>query len=287
MTRHDGGHANGAAHLDDERMAEFVEGTLAAEERVVAERHLATCAECRRIVADTTEVMAATAGAPIATPTWFPRARWGLALGGAAAATIVLAVWLGQGFNAERNAVNALVTAQAGEPVRALEGRLAGFPYAPAPGINRGIATRAPSPEVVAEAAAVEMRLGNDQRPASQAAVGVAYAVVGSFDASIQALERAVRGESTAHYNSDLAAVYVARGRASDQRSDYENAVAAADRALALDARNPDACFNRALALEMLAATSEAAAAWRRCLDLEPDDKWRSEIRQHLRSPSR
>jgi len=277
---------NDAVHLDDERMAEFVEGTLTPGERLVVERHLSVCAECREIVANTTEVLAATEKPAAAAPLRFPRGRWVMTFAGVAAATIVLAVWLGGGFSGPREAIDALVTAQAGEPVRALEGRLAGFPYAPAPGINRGVATRTPSSEVVAEAAAVETRLGRETRPASQAAVGVAYAVVGSFDAAIEALERAARAEPTARYNSDLAAVYVARGRSTDQRSDYEKAVAAADRALALDARNAEACFNRALGLEMLGTTVEVIASWRRCLEVEPDERWRSEVRQHLASLS-
>jgi tetratricopeptide (TPR) repeat protein len=278
------------SHPDAEELAVYAEGRLPGAAATAVEAHLAICAECRDVVIDASADVAdgrETGAVPPAAPVLPFRRRKvviGVTAGLATAAAVLLAAWLTTGSSVSAS-LDGLVAVVNEEPTRALEGRLAGFRYAPTATVTRGAATAAAAPDVWIAAATVEKAAAGKSDAASLAATGLAHAVVGELDAAIAGLERAAAADAnSALYYSDLSAVYLGRGRRDSRPADYEAALAAADRALAIDTSSPAACFNRALALDALARRDEAAAAWERCLVLEHDGAWAAEIRARLDS---
>ncbi|HOE97658.1 MAG TPA: tetratricopeptide repeat protein [Candidatus Sumerlaeota bacterium] len=81
------------------------------------------------------------------------------------------------------------------------------------------------------------------------------------------------QGDALDHYNTGclLAA-----------RQDYAGAVAAFERALALNPQMREAAYNKALALELSGKTAEARKAWQSWLEQAPDGEEAAEVRQHL-----
>jgi tetratricopeptide (TPR) repeat protein len=289
----------GTSHPEIEQLAAYVDGALAAPDRASLETHLAACRDCRTIVADTAEalehnpVTARERREPIAFPS--RRRIKGAAFTLAAAAVVLLAVWTNRAGDSLEGSLRNLRSAASRQQSRISDGRLAGFPYAPPPAITRGADIRTAAPEVAVAAAAIETRARDQRTPAADAALGVAYTSVGAFDSAIDALQRAASADlSSAAYRSDLAAAYIARGRATGQLRDIERARDAAAEALSLDRGQPEACFNSALSQELIAQASNAPAAderwtrsistWRACLTIEHDSRWRGEIDSHLRN---
>jgi tetratricopeptide (TPR) repeat protein len=119
-------------------------------------------------------------------------------------------------------------------------------------------------------------------------AAGVAQLLVGDHDAAVEALEHAAAAEpARAAYHNDLAAAYLARGRAWDERADFEKSQRAAERALALDPALDEAYFNQALALDALGRTREAEDAYRQALARDPQSPWNAEITMRLQKVPR
>lgn len=276
------------SHPDAEELALYADGRLPGAAAAATEAHLAICAECRDVVLDAAVYAAegraiGTAPAPaVVVPFRRRMVVVGLTAALATAAAVLLAAWLTQGPSVSAS-LDSLVAAVNEEPTRALEGRLAGFEYARTAAVTRGAATAEATPDVRIAAATVEKAAAGRSDAASLAATGLAHAVVGELDAAIAGLERAVAADSNrAPYHSDLSAVYLARGRRDSRAGDFEAALAAADCAAAIDSSSPNACFNRALALDALTRGDEARAAWARCLMLEQDGAWAGEIRARL-----
>jgi tetratricopeptide (TPR) repeat protein len=274
-------------HPDAEELALYAEGRRSEATAAAIEGHLAVCAECRDVVIDAAASAAEerdveAAASPAVLPFRRRTLVLGLVAGLAAAAAIVLAVGVTRGPSVSAS-LDGLVAAVNQEPTRALEGRLAGFRHAPTAGVTRGSGTAEATPDLRIAAATVEKAAEGKNDAASLAATGLAHAVVGELDAAIADLERAVAGDAGhAQHHSDLSAVYLARGRRDSRAADYEAALASADRALAIDTSSPNACFNRALALDALTRRDEARSAWERCLTLEKDGAWAGEIRARL-----
>ena len=271
-------------HPDAEDLALFVEGRMPASARSAIESHLAACSDCRDVIFDARQMLEEEGRARVLT---MPRRRWGYAAaaGLAAAAGVALAVLLaGPDVWPWRSAgsLDALVAAVANEPVRPLEGRLTGgFRHLPPPAATRGAEQQEPSPDVRIAAARVEQAA--DAGDASDAARGISYAVLGRLDEAVAALERAVQGNpKDARAQSDLSAVYLARSRRTGASEDAARALAAADRALAVDPGMQEGCFNRALALEQLSRIDDARKTWPECLRRENDADWAAEIRTHI-----
>jgi anti-sigma factor RsiW len=80
-------------HLDDHAMARYVDGDAGAEERAQTERHLATCAECRAELLAIRQLVKSR-----------PARRWSFLMPAAAAAAVVLAVWIGMEHGAPTSA---------------------------------------------------------------------------------------------------------------------------------------------------------------------------------------
>ncbi len=85
-----------------------------------------------------------------------------------------------------------------------------------------------------------------------------------------------------ARLESDLAAVELSKASGDDGPYALTSALAAADHAVHLDSRLPEASFNLALVEERLFLVSHSAAEWRRYLALDGTSAWASEAKRHL-----
>ncbi len=119
-------------------------------------------------------------------------------------------------------------------------------------------------------------RSRGDASPETTHAAGVALLLIDDPSQAIERL-RAIAG-TDAKVWSDLAAAYYASARPSL----YPQALAAADRALAIDAKMPEALFNRALVLERMGLLAEARKTWERYLETDPSSPWAIEALAHL-----
>ncbi|HEX7180909.1 MAG TPA: CHAT domain-containing protein [Thermoanaerobaculia bacterium] len=115
----------------------------------------------------------------------------------------------------------------------------------------------------------------------------LAMARKGGFVATARGLEAEARSADDAGLWVDASAAFYLAATAEDLPGLLSPALAASERALELDPRNPAAAFNRALILEALALRSEAREAWQDFLSFEPETSpWRREAQQHLETLS-
>jgi tetratricopeptide (TPR) repeat protein len=169
---------------------------------------------------------------------------------------------------------------------RVIEPRLTGgFAYAVPPAVVRGAEARALPPEVLIAAAGTRSDVAARDDAAGRSARAAADLLLGNSAQAIQGLETAVAARPTAARYSNLAAAYLVHARSSGDTADIGRALAAADHALALNGRLPEAYFNRALAVEASGDASAAEAAWRAYLAVDPDSEWAREARAHLSRP--
>ena len=269
------------------RLAEYVDGVLDDAERREIQAHLVRCVACRDTVADT-QIILKGSGRTLsaASPAAFrPRRRtyvWAGSL--AAAAAVALAVYVARpdlifGPRIDRPELAGLIAAMAKESDRVVDGRLAGgFSYARAPSVDRGPRGRPLSPDVRIAAAEVEKALLANDAAENQAAAGVAHLIQGDLDGAIDELESAVQRRPTdARFQSDLSAAYLERARSPNRADDWSRALSAAERALEIAPRMPEASFNRALALDGLRRDPAAADAWAAFRKLAESPAWQSE----------
>jgi tetratricopeptide (TPR) repeat protein len=281
-------------HPEAEILAAYADRALSPAERQAVERHAAGCAECRDILADTIASIEddrrEERRVEPAPPLPFRRRRWalGVVTGLAAAAVLVLAVQvvapgrLASLIGRETQPdVEELVAAFADQPNRLVEGRLSGgFPYGAPPEITRGAASIALAPGVRIAMARIEAAAAADSSVNSRWALGAARLGAGNVDDAIAVLTELARSNpANAALHSDLSAAYLARARTAAGTDDARNALAAADKALALSPGLPEALFNRALALETT-QPEQAAQAWQAVAEREPDSPWAREALQ-------
>jgi tetratricopeptide (TPR) repeat protein len=182
-----------------------------------------------------------------------------------------------------------LVAALETQPVRPVEGRLmGGFAYAPPPSPTRGGADRlgrAWSGEVKIATATLQSYAEGTTSADVRAALGVALIVDGDLDDAIIALEQAAKDRpNDAATHANLSAAYLARARWFNHPEDWPKALAAAERAATLDANAPEPSFNRALALEGLGRTEDAAKAWADYVSRDRDSGWGREAEGRRRA---
>jgi hypothetical protein len=270
---------------EPEQLAAYVDGRVTAEERAAIQRHLADCEDCREVVADAVRLRDESHIRVL--PFW--RRRKAQAIGGgilALAASLILVVQVRPELNPFRGPTPYEELIAASGTSRTIEARLAGgFPHASPRRATRSQQLAVPSAELRAAAARVEQHAARDSAPARQHELGVAQLVMGQYDRAVTTLEGARnRSNDDPRLLNDLAAAYLARARTYGTADDISRALSAADAALAVDPTLAEAWFNRALAFEYFSKRVEAAAAWRRYLEIDPTSPWSDEARWRLSS---
>jgi len=114
-------------------------------------------------------------------------------------------------------------------------------------------------------------------------AEGVAQLLVGQPRAALSSLSAAAESMNDARTWNDLAAAFHETAVRHEAPELFADALAAADRALSLDASLPEGRFNRALILEHLGLNDDARIAWESYLVSEPGNAWAVEAREHHR----
>jgi tetratricopeptide (TPR) repeat protein len=265
------------AHPGDETLAAFVDDTLDARERTRVMHHLAACADCRDAVAGSAAFIASEQTAPPVVRPFRYKAIAIAATGLAAAAAVLLAIWFPRRTPQAAPNLEALVAAYATESSRPVEGRLSGaFAYRAAPAQIRGGSETELTPDIRIAAGRIEEAAARDQSPANLWSLGIAKLTLRDIDGAVDALEEATRDLHAPALDSDLAAAYLARGRNTNDRLDFEKALAATDRALAAMPDLPEALFNRALALQAL-GRPEARKAWQSAAQRDNGNPWGNE----------
>ena len=264
-------------HIDPETLAAFAEGRLDAAKRDAVVAHIDHCQDCLDDVA-----LVMPSAAAESERRRFGRPSWLLAL----AAALAIAIALPLGWHAFRHgsATEELVSLSP-RSARIVEPRLTGFPWAAYHGPMRaagGSVTDAERLKLGGAAGELMQRAEHDPSAEAQHAAGVALVLVEKPDDAIAKLESAARASHDAKSWSDLAAARYAAAVQFRRPSLYPEALAASDDALRIDAKLPEALFNRALILETMGLISEARKAWQRYLEVDPDSQWANEARDHL-----
>lgn len=255
--------------IDEETLGVFVEGKLDAQRRRSVMEHLQTCEPCTLAAGMAAQSLREETAVP---HRW--RMTWWLA-----AAAVLATVLAGVAVIRERSPMRTLVAAAPADH-RLLEPRLTGgFAYAEYRGPARDAGAPVTDPARLAlqgAAGAVLDRARHDASARTTHAAGVALLLIDDPAQAIQKLRGIAGGDAKVW--SDLSAAYYTSGRPSL----YPQALAAADRALAIDARMPEALFNRALVLERMGLQAEARKAWERYIEVDSSSPWADEARVHL-----
>jgi tetratricopeptide (TPR) repeat protein len=262
-----------------EVLAAFVDARLPKKQVEALADHLASCAECRFIVESASEAQAEEQ-AEVVEPQGGRSWRW-----------MAVAAVIGGGFfltpypqmvrqwQVRTTVLKELVETKT--TTRPVEPRLAGFGYAQEPPRMRGGGDPENVPEnVEAEKVIVEGKAGevleetkNDRSSAAAHARGVAWLVLQKSDAAIRELTDATsRDPKNAQAWNDLAAAYILNEQ-------NKEAIAAANRALALDPQLNEARFNKALATQRL-VPAESIREWNDYLKHDPAGPWAEEANQ-------
>ena len=261
-----------------ETLAAFAEGRLKGAQAAAIVAHLDRCATC---LADTALGMRAAEEeqANVIRPR-----RWMPWLGAAAAAIVIaLAIPLVRGWR--RSPIQQLAAATP-KAARLVEPRLAGgFAWAPYHGSERAGGSPTSDPErmrLTGVAGEVIARAQRDASADAQHDAGVAMVLTQNAEEAIAHLEKAAVATPSAQTWSDLAAARYAAASDLGRPALYPQALASADNALRLDAKLPEALFNRALILQRMGLVDAAREAWTRYLDVDPSSQWAVEARAHL-----
>lgn len=263
-----------------EDLGAFAEGRLGAEKRDAMIAHLDTCERCRDELSLLSEFVDSEAAPPRRLPVWWAAA--------AAAMLVVMAtaavVWRVMSQRDTRLAAP-LIAASAALDHRYVEPRLHGFAWAAYRGQVRASENDRSPARLKVLGAAGDVLQRADKNPSADAkhAAGLASLLAGDPPAAIERLRAAVAerpADATAW--SDLAAAHYELAIRLGRASHYPEALAAADRALKLDPRLPEALFNRALALERIGLIEDARATWQRYLEADGTSPWATEARRRL-----
>ena len=256
-------------HPEAQVMAAFVDGTLAPNEIAAVANHLRDCADCRTVVSETArfEREEESVSRPRSSTWWL------------AAAAAIVAIVVAVPMLRPRTPIGKLIAASPREH-RTVEARLSGFPWARLQAPARGEAPPDPADLKLIGAAGDVLSQTEDTH-----ATGVADLLIQRRSDAIAALERAAQGSNDAHFWSDLAAARYVYAVRDDHPSQLPQALAAADHALRLDPKSPEALFNRALIIEALGLREQARKAWQSYLDVDGGSGWAAEARERLRNP--
>jgi tetratricopeptide (TPR) repeat protein len=261
--------------VEVEELAAFIDGRLTSERRARVLEHLDTCADCRDIVMTADEVAIAEASAA---PNVVHGRFWKRALPAAAAAAMATWLFLGPFSDGGMKKVVAASETFAERPIAARFS--ANFPHKPHRP-KRGPSHATEPSDVTFTPPAIYEVVDVDEGASAKKlhAAGVAWMYSDEEDKvryAIQALEQAAaKKPDDAAILTDLSAARYAAG-------EYELALKAADRVLAIE-ETPAALWNRAVALEGLRRDNEATATWNRYLQLDSNSEWAEDARGRLK----
>ena len=259
----------------DETLAIFAAGDVDPQTRATVLAHIEGCRDCLvAVLSATAQLHEERQHAPRHSHWWM----------GAVAAAAVLAVVTVPMIRHEQPSIGRLV-ALAPKSERAIELRLSGgFAWAP----YRGPSRSAEAPVDVAQlklggaAGEVIERAQADRSTEAQHDAGVAMLLVEKPEEAAARLERIARASQDAKTWSDLAVARYASAVQARDAARFPSALAAADQALRIDPRLPEALFNRALILDRMGLSAEARRAWERYLQVDAISGWAAEARQRL-----
>jgi len=268
------------AHPEAEDLGRFVEGTLDDSDRAAIVQHIADCDDCRVLIVDAAEF-----NEPAKVE---KRSNWWM---GIAASLMVVAAIGTLTYRQLRDPLTPVRGASATLANRPIEPRLDHFAFVERKvnrGDNEGDTDLDPHVlDLQGKLAGVLDRSGDS--PKLLHARGVAHLLAAATNTdqivrkeekkeAIASLEAAaVREPKNAGYQNDVAAALLATG----VPKDGDLAISYLDKALAIDARNPEALFNRALALRDR-NPKEAIAAFNRYLAVDSSSKWADEARRDI-----
>lgn len=273
-----------------EQIAAFVAGNLSGDELTMVADHLRGCEDCRLILAEAARVdreseetdVAIEPVAPAAAP---PRrlSPWWLAAAAAALAGMIYFVpW--PGVVRRGNEGIARLVEAAPRDGRYVEPRLTGgFAWAPIQPVRRDASDplEPRQMKLVGVAGEVLEETANDPSVEAQHATAVAHLLAGRPNEASTVLGR-LASTNDARVWSDLAAARYTAGVQMNQPTRFAEALAAADAALRIDPKLPEALFNRALIVERLGLRERARDAWQQYLAVDPQSDWAAEARRHL-----
>jgi CHAT domain-containing protein len=174
---------------------------------------------------------------------------------------------------------------------RPVESRITGLGYAPQAQTRgaEGEQVGTPSRELAGRLLLEAQR--DEPGPASRHALGRFYLAERKFDDAVKLLDDAATADpNNAQLRSDLGAALLERGK--DERARGDDGAASVDfgrsleqlnRALALDASQTDALFNRAVLDENMLLPAKAEEDWRKYLEKDSSSPWAEEARRRLR----
>lgn len=201
-----------------------------------------------------------------------------------AAGLLVLAVTKGY---ARRQPLQTLIENANAMETRSLVGRVEGVAYRPLEHPTRSAASTASLAQLRLLTTAAETLRERDvqQDAANGHAVGLAHLFSGKIDEAIRVLrDAAARPDASARIWNDLAAATLQRAALEGDPRESGNALAAANRALALDPRSASALYNRVLAFDGIGLEFAARDAAGRYLALDGGSEWSQELRERLRT---
>jgi tetratricopeptide (TPR) repeat protein len=261
-----------------EVLHKFIEGTLGRGPARDVAKHIETCRDCRFIVSETMEFLREDGellNEDSSEPSSSGRGWW-LTLAAAAIIGVVglSAVWFFAPTDPGRRFDRAIATT----PVRPVEGRLSGVPYARySAKMGAGGRTSPEHLQVLAHAVLSETA-ANDAREWHRR--GVASLFDHDVAGAVEALQRATQlAPRDARYWSDLSAARLALGLRKDDAALLAGATADAQRALSLDPALAAARFNLVLSLERRGLRDLATAESLRYRDTDPHSGWAAELR--------
>ena len=170
---------------------------------------------------------------------------------------------------------------------RVTEARLSGgFDWAPLPrtAIRAPIATRSDSAPRVRGEEQTRASVSHGRSPNDDHAAAMATLLFGDRRRAVTRFEQlASENPGDPQLWNDLAAARYEAGVEASDASLVAAALAAADAALRLDSAQPEALFNRAVAIEHLGIREEARKAWMRFLAVDGTSPWAAEAQERIR----
>jgi tetratricopeptide (TPR) repeat protein len=269
--------------LDDETVAAYVDGRIEPEKRRLVDEHLASCEDCYALLSELLHQERETQAAKVVQLpkkqsggfSWNRRTVFASgALAVIAASLVMIAINL-------RSPIGPLVQA-VGEERLTMARPTGGFRYGPLRSRTRGSSEPSAPLAVLTEATALRERATSSETPTNRHAWGIAMMLTGDLAGSIVMLGSARDHEpENGAYESDLGAAFLTRFLDERRDDDATQAMESFERATSLDPSLAEAWFNKALLLEALGKTGDAATAWNRYLEIDSSSPWSNEARRH------